>query len=63
MERIISNKTFTTLSQVADYYQRRGYNHTVKLDDKDNRAEDWCIAGFHRFEGNSPESVRGLWTP
>ena len=60
MQNLPADKTFTSLSQVADYYQRQGYNHTFTLEDKHENPEEWCIAGLYRFEGASNPSDNSI---
>lgn len=45
--------SFTTLSQVVDYYQHKGYNHVFNLDNRKENPVEWCITGYYRFEGNT----------
>lgn len=57
MQKEITNKGFNTLVDVINYYTARGYNYTFLFGDSNSpKPEEWCIAGFYRFEGKTNPS-------
>lgn len=51
------NRNLNCLVDVINYYTARGYNYTFLFDAANSPdPEEWCIAGFYRFEGKTNPS-------
>lgn len=61
MQKEITNKSFNTLVDVINYYTARGYYYTFIFGDSNSpKPEEWCFAGFYRFEGESNPSDNSI---
>jgi len=57
MQNSIVNKSFSSLVDVINYYSARGYNYTFLFGTANSpKPEEWCVAGFYRFEGKTNPS-------